>query len=82
MSSPKACCLCSKPLASSKDSHNAEPLERGRCCDECHHMVITSRLLLSASPSNREARERLNFERLSSAADKLNDLMLGDGYDG
>jgi DNA-directed RNA polymerase subunit RPC12/RpoP len=37
------CSICGKEM-SSKNSHNAEPINKGRCCDECNIKVIIERI--------------------------------------
>lgn len=36
------CILCGVPFQGW--GHNARPLRKGRCCDDCNHDVITARL--------------------------------------
>lgn len=33
------CCICFQPLAQSQ-SHQASPLQEGRCCYKCHYTVV------------------------------------------
>ena len=35
------CCLCNKEIIG--NGNNAEPLKKGRCCDDCNKLVILAR---------------------------------------
>lgn len=39
------CSICGLPVQS-KASHNAEPINDGRCCSECNDTVVVPRRLL------------------------------------
>lgn len=36
------CCLCNNDIKG--HGNNAEPLKKGKCCDECNFLVILARL--------------------------------------
>ena len=42
------CCVCSS-TGNTGYGNNAQPLDDGRCCDECNNLVITLRLALILS---------------------------------
>ena len=38
------CVICKETITSKTDwkgGHNAEPVKKGRCCDECNYTVVT-----------------------------------------
>tara|TARA_R100001163_G_scaffold53959_1_gene41260 strand:+ start:2145 stop:2318 length:174 start_codon:yes stop_codon:yes gene_type:complete len=45
----KICVLCKGPIADAH-GHNAEPIKKGRCCDDCNSKVIAERIYKMMSP--------------------------------
>ena len=43
------CVLCGMPIKPQANGwaggHNAQPIKEGQCCDVCHPLVITKRML-------------------------------------
>ena len=46
---PMKCCMCGDNIRIQKsgfrEGHNAEPIKKGRCCDDCNCDVLEARLL-------------------------------------
>jgi hypothetical protein len=52
------CCLCKKEIPVEAngyaEGHNAEPLRKGRCCNECNLAIIIPLRLVGRYPKKKE----------------------------
>ena len=47
------CSICKKEIKDIPESHNAEPINNGRCCEDCNYkIVLPERLNQISSASN------------------------------
>lgn len=40
----KRCSICGQPMRKDDWGHNAQPINDGRCCNECNNLVIIRRV--------------------------------------
>ena len=52
----KKCSICKKPIGVEpngwKNGHNAEPVNKGRCCSMCNDFVVIPRRITGGFPVN------------------------------
>ena len=62
------CCLCGEEIEGF--GNNAEPLSKGRCCDECNANVVTFRIYIT--PDNlRKAHPNYSDKKIEKLYDQL-----------
>ena len=49
------CSICEKTI-NNKYGHNAQPINNGRCCDECNKLVIIERIKEMSNDNARSTR--------------------------